>query len=157
MQCRRCRFDPGLERSPGEGNGNPRQCFCLGNAMDRGAWWTQQQWLIYNILLVSGIQWFNIYVCCKVITTVKSKVVITYSTTHSDIFFSFGENIISWSIYFFASFSGTLITQLLYIILCCPLKPWFSFHVFQSFFSCQISSTDLSPASLTLYHPHSTV
>ena len=24
--------------SPGEGNGNPRQCSCLGNPMDRGAW-----------------------------------------------------------------------------------------------------------------------
>ena len=26
---------PGLGRSPGEGNGNPLQYFCLGNAMDR--------------------------------------------------------------------------------------------------------------------------
>ena len=30
---------PGLGRSPGEGNGNPFQYPCLGNAMDRGAWW----------------------------------------------------------------------------------------------------------------------
>ena len=30
---------PGLGRSPGEGNGNPLQYFCLGNPMDRGAWW----------------------------------------------------------------------------------------------------------------------
>ena len=30
---------PGLGRSPGEGNGNPLQCSCLGNPMDRGAWW----------------------------------------------------------------------------------------------------------------------
>ena len=30
---------PGLGRSPGEGNGNPLQYSCLGNAMDRGAWW----------------------------------------------------------------------------------------------------------------------
>ena len=29
---------PGLEPSPGEGNGNPLQCSCLGNPMDRGAW-----------------------------------------------------------------------------------------------------------------------
>ena len=28
----------GLERSPGEGNGNPLQYSCLGNLMDRGAW-----------------------------------------------------------------------------------------------------------------------
>ena len=26
---------PGLERSPGEGNGNPLQYSCLGNPMDR--------------------------------------------------------------------------------------------------------------------------
>ena len=25
--------------SPGEGNGNPLQCSCLENSMDRGAWW----------------------------------------------------------------------------------------------------------------------
>ena len=31
---------PGLERSPGEGNSNPLQHSCLGNLMDRGAWWT---------------------------------------------------------------------------------------------------------------------
>ena len=30
---------PGLERSPGEGNGEPFQYSCLGKAMDRGAWW----------------------------------------------------------------------------------------------------------------------
>ena len=29
----------GLERSPGEGNGNSLQYSCLGNPMDRGAWW----------------------------------------------------------------------------------------------------------------------
>ena len=29
---------PGLERSPGEGNGNPLQCSCLENSMDRVAW-----------------------------------------------------------------------------------------------------------------------
>jgi len=27
-----------LERSPGEGNGNPLQYSCLENSMDRGAW-----------------------------------------------------------------------------------------------------------------------
>ena len=30
---------PGSGRSPGEGNGNPLLYFCLGNHMDRGAWW----------------------------------------------------------------------------------------------------------------------
>ena len=29
----------GSGRSPGEGNENPLQYSCLGNAMDREAWW----------------------------------------------------------------------------------------------------------------------
>ena len=36
-QCGR----PGLGRSPGEGNGNPLWYSCLGNPMDRGAWWAK--------------------------------------------------------------------------------------------------------------------
>ena len=32
---------PGLERSPGGENGNPLQYSCLGNPMDRGAWWAK--------------------------------------------------------------------------------------------------------------------
>ena len=36
---------PGSGRSPGEGNGNPLQYFRLGNAMDRGAWWT----MVYGV------------------------------------------------------------------------------------------------------------
>ena len=30
---------PGLGKSPGGENGNPFQCSCLGNLLDRGAWW----------------------------------------------------------------------------------------------------------------------
>ena len=30
---------PGSGKSPGGGNGNPFQYSCLGNPMDRGAWW----------------------------------------------------------------------------------------------------------------------
>ena len=37
-RCKRCKFYPGLGKSPGEGNGNPLQCSCLENPMDRGAW-----------------------------------------------------------------------------------------------------------------------
>ena len=29
----------GLGRSPGGGIGNPLQCSCLENSMERGAWW----------------------------------------------------------------------------------------------------------------------
>ena len=30
---------PGSGRSPGDGNRNPLQYSCLGNPIDRGAWW----------------------------------------------------------------------------------------------------------------------
>ena len=42
---------PGSGRSPRGGNGSPLQCSCLGNPMDRGAWWatvhevTSRLWL----------------------------------------------------------------------------------------------------------------
>ena len=32
-------FILGLRRPPGRGNGNPLQCSCLENPMDRGTWW----------------------------------------------------------------------------------------------------------------------
>ena len=32
---------PGLERSPGGGNGNRLQYSCLENPMDREAWWAR--------------------------------------------------------------------------------------------------------------------
>ena len=44
-QCRRCRFDPWVGRSPGERNGNPLQYSCLEKAMDRGAWWA----IVYGV------------------------------------------------------------------------------------------------------------
>ena len=34
---------PGSGRYPGKGNGNPLQYSCLGNPMDRGAWWATVQ------------------------------------------------------------------------------------------------------------------
>ena len=40
-QCRWHRSSsPGLGRSPGGGHGNPLQCSCLENPMDRGGWGT---------------------------------------------------------------------------------------------------------------------
>ena len=32
-------LNPGLGRSPGEGDGYARQYSCLENSLDRGAWW----------------------------------------------------------------------------------------------------------------------
>ena len=36
---------PGSRRSPGVGNSNPLQYSCLGNPMDRGAWWAAVHWV----------------------------------------------------------------------------------------------------------------
>ena len=36
---------PGSERSSGERNGSPLQYSCLGNPMDRGAWWATVHWV----------------------------------------------------------------------------------------------------------------
>ena len=36
----------GLGGSPGGGNGNPLQYFCLENPMDRGAWWATAQGVV---------------------------------------------------------------------------------------------------------------
>ena len=36
LQCRRCRFDPGSERSLGGGHNNPLQYSCLENSMEPG-------------------------------------------------------------------------------------------------------------------------
>ena len=46
---------PAWGRSPGGGNGNPRQLW-LENSMDRGAWWATVHWvaksLISNFLII---------------------------------------------------------------------------------------------------------
>ena len=39
VNARHAGLIPGLGTSPGEVNGNPFQYSCLGNPMDRGAWW----------------------------------------------------------------------------------------------------------------------
>ena len=72
-QCRR----PGLDRSPGEGNGNPLQYSCLGNPMDRGAWWAVVHGVAKRRTWLSDwgcIKWINNMVClvaksCPTLTT----------------------------------------------------------------------------------------
>ena len=42
---------PALGRYPGEGHGNPLQCSCLKNPIDRGGWGTTVHWVTkrYNL------------------------------------------------------------------------------------------------------------
>ena len=44
---------PGSGRSPREGDGNPLQYSCLGNSMDRGAWWA----IVHGGLKESDMTW----------------------------------------------------------------------------------------------------
>ena len=38
LEIRRHGFNPWVRKIPGEGNGSPLYCSCLGNPLDRGAW-----------------------------------------------------------------------------------------------------------------------
>ena len=38
-KCKRCGFDPWVQRTPGVGNDNPLQYSCLENSLGREAWW----------------------------------------------------------------------------------------------------------------------
>ena len=54
---------PGLGRSSGEGNGNPLQYSCLGNPMDRGAWWATvhgvTKRVVYDLMTKQQTQWLT--------------------------------------------------------------------------------------------------
>ena len=64
---------PGLGRFPGEGNGNPFQCSCLGNPMDRGNW----QATVHEITEeLDTIWWLNTH-------TLLIVVAILYSTSQN--------------------------------------------------------------------------
>ena len=54
-QARDMGFIPGLERSPGEGNGNPLQYSCLGNPLDRGACWAT----VHGVTESDMFYWLN--------------------------------------------------------------------------------------------------
>ena len=56
---------PGSRRSPGEGNGNPPQCSCLENPMDREAWWATVHGITQSQTWLSNFHMYhrsNIYV-----------------------------------------------------------------------------------------------
>ena len=46
---------PGLERSLGEGNGNPLQYYCLENFLDRGAW----QATVHGAAVKTQLKWLS--------------------------------------------------------------------------------------------------
>ena len=62
---------PGLGRSPGVENGNPLQCSCLENSMDRGAWWATVQGVTKNQTQLTTEYNYNLYTLC-VLTSNKN-------------------------------------------------------------------------------------
>ena len=55
---------PGSGRSPGEGNGNPLQCSCLENSMDRRALWVT----VYRV----AKSWTRLSVCVHMCTHTRT-------------------------------------------------------------------------------------
>ena len=51
--------NPGLGRSPGEGNGNPLQYSCLENPMDGGAWWARVHWVAKSRIRLSDFTFLS--------------------------------------------------------------------------------------------------
>ena len=51
---------PGSERLPGEGNSNPLQYSCLGNPMDREAWWVIRLNNNNNIGYIQEMEWVSL-------------------------------------------------------------------------------------------------
>ena len=58
---------PGLEKSPGEGNGNLFQHSCLENSKDKGAWWATDHRVAKSQTKL-GTLWQKPLQCCKVIS-----------------------------------------------------------------------------------------
>ena len=53
---------PGSGRYPAGGNGNPLQYSCLGNPMDRGAYWATVHWIIKSQTRLSTCATLYIYI-----------------------------------------------------------------------------------------------
>ena len=52
---------PGLGKSPGKGNGNPLQYFCLKNSMDREAWWATVHRVTESRTQLSDFTFFSFF------------------------------------------------------------------------------------------------
>ena len=46
-------------KGPWRRNGNPRQCSCLGNAMDRGVWWA----MVHGVAELDTTEWLSEWAC----------------------------------------------------------------------------------------------
>ena len=65
----------GLGRSPGGGNGNPLQYSCLGNPMDRGAWWAT----VHQVAEVDTTEHVQCQLCNGIMSKKNTFVVVAQS------------------------------------------------------------------------------
>ena len=56
---------PGLGRFPGEGNGYPLQHSCLGNPLDREAWWATVHGATKESYIIQQLNNNNMYICTQ--------------------------------------------------------------------------------------------
>ena len=54
---------PGSGRAPGGRHGCPRQDSCLGNPLDRGAWWAAVRGVAKTPLTVTDVTWHHAHTC----------------------------------------------------------------------------------------------
>ena len=81
---------PGSWRSPTRENGNPLQYFCLGNPIDRGAWWVTDQQVTKSETWVSTHTHIVDLQCVSFCCTAKW---ISYTHIYIDYFFRFFSHI----------------------------------------------------------------
>ena len=75
---------PGLGRSPREGNSNPLQYSCLGNPMDRGAWWVTVHGVTKSWTEQLHNRYFSDSQFCLINTQFKDNVTGTTCTVSED-------------------------------------------------------------------------
>ena len=99
---------PGLGRYTGEGNGNPLQCSCLENSMDRGAWQTmglqrvRYDWATNTFTFTSHLElhlscWLPFVACHEFISVTEICIFFFFLTkTLSSFFFPFAWGKYYW-------------------------------------------------------------
>ena len=104
---------PGSGRSPAEGHGNPLQCFCLKNPMDRGAWWTTAHKVSKSPI---WLKWLSTHTCISNTNLLPYKLISISKEKHNknvilDSSLLTSVNYFYWMLLYFAMALGDLIVM----------------------------------------------